>query len=170
MATADAGGARTGPQPQEEARGLGSLSQATSTLRARLAPELEFGRKVINDWLPTFAGMLTYSLLTAAFSLLLVIIAIGGLLLGSISPASQQELVHRIGTSLPVSNGASVVGAVTKRLTQGAGLLLIIAVALAVYSGSRVFVKLEKSFDIFFRVQGRRGLQQNVMAIGMMLL
>jgi membrane protein len=168
MATADAGGAQAGPRGA--ARGPGFLSRARATLKVRLAPVLQFTRKVTNDWLPTFAGMLTYSLLTSAFSLLLVIIAIGGLILGSISPAAQQQLQQRISSSLPVSNGAAVVTAVTNRLTQSAGILLIVAVALAVYSGSRVFVKMEKSFDIFFRVQGRRGIQQNIMAIGMMLL
>src|SRR5262249_7916992 len=148
----------------------GFLSRATSTLKERLAPVLRFMRKVTNDWLPTFAGMLTYSLLTSAFSLLLVIIAIGGLILGAISPSAQPQLVQRIGSSLAVSTGSNVVGAVTRRLTQSAGILLIIAVTLAIYSGSRVFVKMEKSFDVFFRVRGRRGIQQNVMAIGMTLL
>jgi len=170
MATADAGQARAGPQPRGAARGPGFFRRATPALKERLAPLRQFFRKVTNDWLSTFAGMLTYSLVTSAFSLLLVLIAIGGLILGAISPAAQQELVNRIGTSLPVSNGSQVVGAVTRRLTQSAGILLIVAVALAVYSGSRVFVKMEKSFDIFFRVQGRRGLQQNIMAVGMMLL
>jgi membrane protein len=129
-----------------------------------------FWKKVSNDWVPLFSTMVTYRLLTSAFSILLVILAVGGLILGSISPAAQSELNTRLASSFPIENGNDIVKAVTSRLAQSAGLLLIIGVVAAFYTGSRLFVTLEKAFNIVYRVRGRSALRSNVVAFAMLLL
>jgi membrane protein len=150
----------------------------TSAGQGELVEELEqdtgivlrFWKKVQSDWVPLLTSILTFRLLLSAFSILLVILAISGLVLGALSPSAQAALNARLAASLPLQNGQEVVGAVTSRLAQSAGLLFVIAVAAALYSGSRFFVTLEQCFDVIFRVHGRRGLSRNLMAMGMLLL
>ncbi|GCE16404.1 hypothetical protein KDK_02040 [Dictyobacter kobayashii] len=63
-----------------------------------------------------------------------------------------------------------MIQSVTKRLTQSAGFLAIVAVILAVFGGSRLFVAIEGCMDIVYRVRPRPFLKQNGIAIGMMLI
>jgi membrane protein len=114
--------------------------------------------------------MLIYRLLISSFSILLVIVAIGGLVLGAISPTARTQFTDRLAASLPGGTGQEVIGAVTSRLAQSAGILLVVSVALAAYTGSQLFLALERCFDIIFRVTGRRGFRRHLMAIGMLLL
>jgi YihY family inner membrane protein len=145
-------------------------SELTEQFTQYTARMLAFWKKVSSDWVPLLTSILTYRLLLSAFSILLVILAISGLILGALSPSAQAALNARLATSLPLQNGQEVVRAVTSRLAQSAGLLFIIALAAALYSGSRFFVTLEKCFDLIFRVHGRRGLARNLMAMAMLLL
>ena len=133
-------------------------------------PFLNFKQKVTNDWAPQLASMLAYTFLTSIFPLMLVILAVGGFVLGAISPSSTQQLYDTIQHALPSGIGSEVVSGALKNLNRSAGLVLIIGVVGALFSGSRLFIAIENASGIIFRLRGRDGLHQNVMAIGMTLL
>jgi YihY family inner membrane protein len=129
-----------------------------------------FWKKVTNDWIMQLAGMLAYNFLTSLFPLLLVILAAAGFVIGTISPGSQAQLQHALVAALPAGIGAQVVQGALNNLNRSAGLILIIGILGAIFSGSRLFIAIENCTSIIFRLRGRNPIPQNIMAIGMTLL
>jgi membrane protein len=134
------------------------------TLRGALG----FWQKVNNDWVFKLAGLLAYNLLMSIFPILLVLLAISGIVVGRLSPDAYANLTASIGASIP--GGKSVVRAVTRQLSDSAGLLLLIGLLAALFTGSRLFISMENCFAVIFRVRSRDPLRQNLMAFGMLLL
>ena len=130
-------------------------------------PWLDFWTKINNDWVFNLSGLLAYNFLMSLFPILLVLLAVLGFVLGSLAPQVLVEIEQRIEQLLP--GGAEVFAAVTHRLTNSAGPLLIIGVLSAAFTGSRLFLVLENCFGIIFRVRGRPFVKQNLMAFGMLL-
>jgi len=58
----------------------------------------------------------------------------------------------------------------TQQLQKNAGILLLIAVLLAVFGGSRLFIAIEGCIGIVYRLRPRPLIRQNAIAIGMLLL
>jgi YihY family inner membrane protein len=132
-----------------------------------------FWTKLNNDWVFNFSGTLAYGFLTSIFPILLVIIAIGGILLGTISPGSRTQLENGIGNALPggaSGYGGQIVRAATHSLNSSAGLLLIVGIVTALIGGSGLFVTIENAFGVVFRLRGRNPIRQRIMAIGMLLI
>src|SRR5205085_4000691 len=57
-----------------------------------------------------------------------------------------------------------------QELGNETGILLLLAILLSLFLGSRLFVALEECFAIIYRVHTRSLIRQNGMAIGMLLL
>jgi membrane protein len=129
-----------------------------------------FWAKINNDWIFNLAGLLAYNFLMAIFPILLLLLAGFGVVLRSISPGDERLLEQHLATALPGNTGAIIVSAVATHLERSAGLLLIVGVVTSFIAGSRLFITLENCFGIIFRLRGRSPLQQNVMAVGMLLL
>jgi uncharacterized BrkB/YihY/UPF0761 family membrane protein len=55
-------------------------------------------------------------------------------------------------------------------IRQNAHLLTLIAVLVALFSGSRLFITIEDFFDVIYHTPARPFLRQNLMAFGMLLL
>lgn len=148
------------------ARGEGGVKRAVNKL-------LTFWTKMSNDWIFNWSAMLAYVFLTSIFSILLVIISLGGLILSFISPENRSALEASLANSLPggeAGYGGQVVTAATATLRQNAGIGLAIGIVLAVVSGSGLFIALENVFGVIFRLRGRNTFHQRLMAIGMLLL
>ncbi len=129
-----------------------------------------FWTKVSEDWGLNFSGMLAYNYLTAIAPILLALLAIAGLVLGTLSPATYDAFVQGLSSRFPAGAGGSFVDLALTSLRKDAGMLLIIAIVTAIYSGSRLFVALDNIFAVVFRVNVRPFLKQNIMALLMMLL
>lgn len=129
-----------------------------------------FWGKLSEDWIFNFSGMLAYNYLTAIAPMLLALLAIAGLVLGTLSPSAYDTFVRQLGANLPGDVGQSLINGALSALRKEAGILLAIAVIAAIYSGSRLFVALDNVFAVVFRVNARPFIQQNIMAILMMLL
>lgn len=141
--------------------------------RARIQPALDFWQKVSNDWVFNMAAMIAYNMLMSIFPLLLVLIAIAGFIVGTISPASRAQLISSLADALPggaSGAGGAIVTGVANNLTKTAGVSLIVGLVTAIYSGSRLFTLLESAFSVVFRLRARNFIRQNIMAIGMLLL
>lgn len=129
-----------------------------------------FFQKFNNDWSMIFAGALAYSLLTAIVPILLAIFSVLGFALGL-------NTVDYVTQHLTLGNNAILNQAVNEQLkmvvmqlNRQAGILALIAILMAIFGGSRLFVGLETFLDIIYRVRPRKLIAQNVMAILMMIL
>ncbi len=133
----------------------------------------KFWQKLNNDWVFNFSGTLAYGFLTSIFSILLVVIAIGGLILGTLSVGSRSQLENGIANALPggaSGYGGQIVRAATHSLNSSASLILIVGIVAALVGGSGLFVTMENAFGVIFRLRGRNFIHQRIMAIGMLLI
>ena len=133
-------------------------------------PLQAFFTKFSNDWSTTLAAALAYNLLMAIFPIALAILAILGLVVGSLSQAEYSKLQVQILHTLPVSTPPGTVNSITKQLTNSSSILVIIAVVLALFNGSRLFILMEGIFGIIYHVRHRTVIKQNLMAFGMLIL
>lgn len=157
---------RANDSGQTAKRGAQEVKKGASTLG-------RFWTKLNNDWVFNFSGTLAYGFLTSIFSILLVIIAIGGLILGTISISSRAELENGIANALPGGAGGyggQIVRAATHSLNSSAPLILAFGIVVALIGGSGLFVTMENAFGVVFRLRGRKPIRQRIMAIGMLLI
>ena len=143
-------------------------SETVKKAQEKLAPLQEFFTKFNNDWSMTFAAALAYSLLTAVVPIVIALFSILGFALG---PRQIHDILQTITKILPaLSSQQDVIQHSLNQLSSQAGFLALIAVLLALFGGSRLFVGLEGFLDIVYRVRPRTFIPQNIMAIIMMLL
>ena len=132
-----------------------------------LTPYEEFLRKFNNDWSINLAGAVAYHLLTAMFPIAIVLISI----LSVINAGAQQLLFEQLKTVLPASlSSTDVINTILHKLPRGSGTVWVIAVLIALFTGSRLFILLDGCFNIIYQVHARTLLRKHMMAIGMLLL
>lgn len=131
----------------------------------------EFMAKFNHDWMMISAAGLAYSLMVAVVPMGIAVVAILGLTLGNLNPAAQAELLNRIKNVFPsaISSQDILQPALTK-LKTSAGFLSMLAVVFAIFGGSRLFIAIERCFDIVYRTYPRKIVPQYVMALTMMLV
>lgn len=150
---------------------MSATDETTTSAGERLKRNLRgLWAKLNEDWLFNFSGLLAYSYLTALAPILLALVAIGSLALSALAPTTYNTFVQNLASIFPADLGNSLVNAILTALRQEAGVLLTIALLAAIFAGSRLFVTLEDLFAVIYRTTSRRLIQQNFMAIMMMLL
>jgi len=151
----------TGLEPPTSSAGSGIVKQGAQTLQA-------FFTKVNNDWVMGFASALAFNLMTAILPMFIAIVAIVGFTVGNLDPFAEQQLITHLQSIFPASgNFLSIAFASLKR---NAGILTVIAILLALFGGSRLFVSMEGYFDLIYHTRTRAILKQNIMALVMLLL
>ncbi len=143
---------------------------ALQAIQKDTRPLREFITKFNNDWSMNLSAALAYNLLMAIFPIALAILAILGLIVGSLSPAEYTKLQGQILSALPVKTPPGTVDSITKQLANSSTILGFIAVVLALFNGSRLFILMEGIFGIIYHVRQRTVIKQNLMAFGMLLL
>ncbi len=145
---------------------------AVVTVEKDAKPIMALFTKFSNDWSMNLAAGLAYNLLMSIFPIIIAVLGILGLVIGGLSPSAYANLTQQLGHALASSGISSqqLINASLTSLNKSAGILVIIAVILAIFSGSRLFVFIEGCFDIIYHVRPRKFLQQNIMAVGMLLL
>jgi membrane protein len=146
------------------------LIEHVEPVKERVQPALNFWQKMSNDWIFNLSAMLAYNFLMSLFPLLLLLLAIAGFALRSISPEGQAQLNSAIAGALPNGTGQAIVLGALKRLQESAGVVFVIGLVTAAYSGSRLFTVIESTFSVVFRLRPRDFIHQNIMAFGMLLL
>jgi YihY family inner membrane protein len=155
-------------QVAEEPVEDGKKSQIAKETQEKTALLQQFFTKFGNDWSMTFAAALAYSLLTAVVPIVLAMFSILGFALG---PRQIHNILQAAIKILPaLSSQQDVIQQSLNHLSSQAGFLALIAVLLALFGGSRLFVGLEGFLDIMYRVRPRPLIPQNIMAILMILL
>jgi membrane protein len=130
-----------------------------------------FWTKFNNDWVMNFAAGLAFNLITAIFPIVIAIIAIAGFIFEWLDPAIRDNLINSIQNIFPPPiNQGNILGPALTSLSKNAGFLAIIAVLLAIFGGSRLFVSIEGYFAIIYHTRPRDFIRQNIMALIMLLL
>src|SRR5436305_2030965 len=91
---------------------------ALQTIQKDTKPLRAFITKFNNDWSMNLSAALAYNLLMAIFPIALAILAILGIVLGSLSPTEYSKLQGQILTALPVSTPPGTVRSITKQLAN----------------------------------------------------
>jgi len=161
------------PQPRDsdeiEDRQV-TLAAADPASQGKLPSVISFWKKINNDWIFNLAGLLAYNFLLTLFPILLLLLAGVGALIGRISVDAQLKLESAIASALPGDIGSLLVHDIMDNLKGSVSLLLIVGLIGAFIAGSRLFITLENCFGVIFRLRGRNPIQQNLMAVGMMVL
>ncbi len=148
----------------------------TSGLHAAATPVKSlaaFWKKFSNDWSFNLAAALAYNLLMSIFPIALALLAILGLVVGTLNHAAYVQLINTITHNLPSAISTNIQGTLAKQqhqLALDSTILGIIAIVLALFNGSRLFTLIEGCFGIIYRVRQRAFIQQNLMALGMLML
>src|SRR5690348_3733660 len=127
-----------------------------------------FFNKFNNDWVMNFASALAFNLITAILPILIAILGVVGLIFGHLDPTASAQLKDHLEQIFPASKDFVLLA--LAQLNKSAGFLVIVAVLLAIFGGSRLFISMEGYFDIIYHVRPRGVIKQNVMAIVMMLV
>lgn len=170
MTAAGSHGRGAPDQPESDSSAQEMLQGAVGGTKAGVQATARFGTKINEDWVMRFSAMLAYNYLIALAPLALALLAIAGLILGSLSPATYDAFVNQLAAAMPGGVGRSLINGVLTQLSKSAGLLLVISVVTGVFSASRLFVALEDCFAVIYRVSNRRAVPQNVVALLMTLL
>ena len=118
----------------------------------------------------TFAGTLAYNLMLAMFPILIALIAILGFTLGRLDPSAVANIQNSITKVVPGGAADQIVKGALNQLSKSAGVLAILAVVVAVFGGSRLFIVIEQFLDLIYHLRPRTLIRQNLVAIGMLLL
>jgi len=148
-------------------------NRATGALRTvgkDVKPLQQFWTKFNNDWAMNLSGMLAYNLLMAMLPIAIALLSILGLILGRLDPTGYTNLVHNIQGILPAQVSTDTIKSITNQLKNDAGFIGLIAILLAIWNGSRLFVNIEGCFGFIYHLRPRPFLQQNLVAVGMLLL
>ncbi|TMC18294.1 MAG: YihY/virulence factor BrkB family protein [Chloroflexi bacterium] len=147
------------------------ISEVVKTAEKGISPIKAFWTKFTNDWCFNLSAMLAYNLLLAMFPIIVAIVSILGLFLSGLNPNAENQLIQQIANVFPSSiSSQEALKPALNQLAHDSGILGYIAIILAVFGGSRLFISLEACFGIIYHVRQRPIIKQNLMAIGMLLV
>jgi YihY family inner membrane protein len=154
-----------------------STSHLVQGAQKDVKPLQTFMTKFSNDWATSFASLIAYSLLTAMLPIAVALFGILGLVLGSNSGLTS-TIAHNLASIVPQTSTSSssptatqqAIELAVQQLNKQAGFLLIIAIVLAIFGGSRLFITLENCLNIVYRLRPRTAIKQNLMAFAMLIL
>ncbi len=147
-------------------------SQAAHAATRGARSSKDFMKKIQNDWVAHLAQALAFSLLTALVPIAIFLLGIFGVFLGSLDKSASQKFTDHLTTALkgsPLSSG-DVIHSALDKLQSSSGLLIFVAIVVAIIFGSRLFSLMEMCFDVIYRLQPRSFVQKNLIAIGMLIL
>jgi membrane protein len=147
------------------------LGKVLQNIEKKAQPAIAFYIKFVNDWNWNNAAGLAYNLILAIFSLVIALVAFLGFFLGSLDPGGYQREITMLTNSVSSMEGIKpLLAGAFAAVKRDAGVLGIIAILVGIFNGSRMFLFMEGCLDIIYHVKPRGVIQQNVMAILMMIL
>src|SRR2546428_7483096 len=99
------------------------VTGALQSVEKETRPFQQFITKFNNDWSMNLSAALAYNLLMAIFPIALAILAILGLVLGSLSPTEYNQLQGQILHALPVSTPPATVNSITRQLANASSII-----------------------------------------------
>jgi membrane protein len=158
-----------------QGKGMNAAQQDVAKMAKRaekdVKPLQQFLTKFNNDWVMNFSAALAYNLLMAIFPIAIALLVILGLILGNLNHQAYSNVVSQLMNAFPGTlSNKGVIDSITMQLKRDSGILGAIAIILAIFNGSRLFILIEGCFGIIYHVRQRKVIRQNLMAIGMLLL
>ncbi|HEY7349363.1 MAG TPA: YihY/virulence factor BrkB family protein [Ktedonobacterales bacterium] len=142
-----------------------------------------FWIKINRDWMFNLAGMLSYNLMLSVFPLLILSISLLGIIFQHSTAACSStqfegQIISNLASFLPgqitgahrEQGGATSITTLCATLSHESFTLAAFGVITGLWFGSRLFVKLENSLGVIFRLRSRSFWRQNVIALGMTVL
>lgn len=157
----------TSPKPKEQGLKEITSSPVAEKTEKDVKPFIRFYTKFNNDWILNFSGMLAYNLLMSMLPIALAVLSIIGLILGK---GMNATILKDMQSFLPSNVSGNVIENISNKINSISGFLGIVAIVLAIFFGSRLFVTIENCFSIIYHVRPRTIIRQNIMAILMLLL
>jgi uncharacterized BrkB/YihY/UPF0761 family membrane protein len=127
-----------------------------------------FGWKIIYDWSFSLSALIAYYLLISLLPLILSMFAVVSLIFGS-DPKFQNQIRDRLIKAFPGPGVSDVIDALLSSLSKQAGLIFLISSIVSIFAGSRLFIGLDDVLTIIYRIRERTILNQNILAIKMIL-
>ena len=147
------------------------VSAALHTLEKIVQPLVAFWTKFNNDWSWNNAAGLAYNLILAVFPIVMTLLSLLGFFLSTLDPGVYQSVLDKMtSVSSSLAEAKPIVAAAFQEIRKDAGLLGVVAVVLALFNGSRLFIFIEGCLDIIYQVRPRGLLAQNLLSIVMLLL
>jgi membrane protein len=157
-----------GKDTQTAKQGVGEVAK---TAEKDVKPLQQFLTKFNNDWVMNFSAALAYNLLMAIFPIAIAVLVILGLVLNHLSPQTYHNVVSQLMNAFPGTlSSKGVIDSINMQINRDSGILGVIAIILAIFNGSRLFILIEGCFGIIYHVRQRKVIRQNLMAIGMLIL
>jgi YihY family inner membrane protein len=128
-------------------------------------PLQRFRKKLSNDWVTTSAAGLAYHLITAMIPIAITLLAVLGLTIGRLDAATHARIIERFKNIFPTAIASqTILEPAFTALSQNAGILMMLALLVAIFSGSQLFIAIEGYFDIIYRTDMRKTIAKHVMA------
>ncbi|UJR36500.1 hypothetical protein I4U23_029221 [Adineta vaga] len=127
-----------------------------------------FAWKIIYDWSFSLAALIAYYLLISLLPLILSMFAVVSLVFGN-DPKFQNRIRDRLVKAFPEQGLTDVIDALLHSLSTQAGLIFIISFVISLFTGSRLFIGFDDVLTIIYRIRERTILNQNILAIKMIL-
>jgi uncharacterized BrkB/YihY/UPF0761 family membrane protein len=147
------------------------LQEVTQPVNAADSSSSTFLRKFRYDWSLILARALAYTLQITVFAIALVYPSILGIILGRLDPQAQDRLIAQLQAILPhaILSG-NTLRTIFHQLSSISLDLEIIVIILGIFIGSRLFIIIERCFNLIYHLGPRSFFARNLIAIGMMLL
>jgi YihY family inner membrane protein len=131
-----------------------------------------FIQKFKHDWSLVYSGMLAFNLLIAILPMAITLFGILGLVLGNHPDLRNRIRNHIVNAFPPKANDGirEIINMAFKKLYQDAGIILAFGLIFAIIGSSRLFVAIDRCLTIIYRIEERKFLKKNLLAIGMLFL
>src|SRR5438034_7884845 len=127
----------THAQGKQQKKASGDLQIIQKDMKSLVA----FWTKFNNDWSWNNAAGLAYNLILAVFPIVITLLSILGFFLSTLDPGAYQSALDRMTSiSSSLAEAKPIVAAAFQQVRKDAGLLGVIAVVLALFTGSRLFI------------------------------
>ena len=148
------------------------ISRILKTLDKKTKHLQSFYAKFNNDWSWNNAAGLAFNLIMSIFPLVIALLGIIGLFLKGLDPAAYQDLTtNKLPRLFPaITSSQNIIQPALRQLTKDSGILLIFAIVVSIFNGSRLFLFLQGCFDLIYHVRPRSVIAQNALAVAMVLL
>ncbi|CAF0973620.1 unnamed protein product [Adineta steineri] len=131
-----------------------------------------FIQKCKYDWALVFSGMLAFNLLIALLPMAITLFGISGLVLDN-HPELRNRIRQKLINAFPpmAKDGVrTIIQMAFKRLHKDAGIILAFGILFGIIGSSRLFISIDRTLTIIYRVEERNFVRKYVLGIGMLVL
>ncbi|GCE26215.1 hypothetical protein KDA_16990 [Dictyobacter alpinus] len=159
----------SGQNAKQKAQEL--TSDAADNIKSGTKTAGEFAKKFYHDWSHHLTQALTFGLVTSVIPLGMLLIAIIGGFIGTLSTSARTQFIKHLQSVLPPQIlPTDITNSALQKFSQSSGIWIFVSVIVAIFFGSRLFTLLEACFDIIYRVPQRPMKQKNILAIIMVFV